>query len=88
MNIFQAHNIEDVCRQAASLEMTHQDLIDACKQWERSDGAGAASQEACQFMHLEAVTVCFSLLSFAFLDKNADNLARNLVRGIVGRGQM
>ena len=49
--IDEAHNVEDVCRSAASLEVTQRELEEACKAF----GEMQLSEDAANYMHLEAV---------------------------------
>ena len=49
--IDEAHNVEDVCRSAASLEVTQRELEDACAAF----GAMQLSEDAAVYTHLESV---------------------------------
>jgi Fanconi anemia group J protein len=49
--IDEAHNVEDVCRGAASLELTQRELEDACTAF----GAMQFSEDAAVYTHLESV---------------------------------
>lgn len=56
----EAHNIEDVCRQAASTEVSQEDLEESVKHWERYHEQAEFTQQDVQFQILESTTLAIS----------------------------